>query len=48
MTGTKAKRQGLDPTALLGHSDPEITRRYLSDREIPVVSANKVIGHVKK
>ncbi|MBE5529219.1 tyrosine-type recombinase/integrase [Laribacter hongkongensis] len=48
MAGTEAKRQGLDPTALLGHSDPKMTRRYLRDREVPVVSANRVIRHVKK
>lgn len=37
MAGTEAKRQGINPTALLGHADPKMTRRYLRDREIPVV-----------
>jgi hypothetical protein len=38
MAGTEAKRQGLDPTALLGHTDAKMTKRYLRDREIPVVN----------
>lgn len=46
MAGTEAKRQGIDPTALLGHADAKMTRRYLRDREIPVVSANR-FGQVK-
>ena len=37
MAGTEAKRQGIDPTALLGHADAKMTRRYLRDREVPVV-----------
>ncbi|MBE5529426.1 hypothetical protein A9J41_04915 [Laribacter hongkongensis] len=34
MAGTGATRQGFDPTALPGHSDPEMARRYLRDRAI--------------
>jgi len=37
MSGTEAKRQGMNPTALLGHTDEKMTRRYLRDRETPVV-----------
>jgi integrase len=49
MAGTEAKRQGIDPTALLGHADPKMTKRYLRDREIPVVTANsfKKVGNGK-
>lgn len=35
--GTDAQRQGLDPTALLGHTDKKQTDTYIRDREIPVV-----------
>lgn len=38
MAGTNAKAQGLDPTALLGHSDKKQTETYLRDRQIPVVT----------
>ncbi|MCG8994387.1 hypothetical protein [Laribacter hongkongensis] len=48
MAGTGAKRQGLAPTALPGHSDPEMTRRYLRDRAIPVGSANRITGQSNK
>lgn len=37
VSGTEAKRQGKDPTKLLGHTSPTMTQRYLRDREIPVV-----------
>ena len=37
MSGTEAERQGKDPTKLLGHTSPAMTRRYLRDKEIPVV-----------
>lgn len=40
MAGTEAKRQGIDPTALLGHADSKMTKRYLRDRETPVVASN--------
>lgn len=36
--GTEAMRQGLDPTALLGHSDKKQTETYLRDRQTPVVT----------
>lgn len=47
MAGTEAKRQGIDPTALLGHADAKMTRRYLRDREIPIV-AGPSFGRVQK
>jgi len=34
---TQAKREGLDPQALGRHSSPQMTERYLRDREIPVI-----------
>ncbi len=37
MSGTEAKRQGINPTALLGHTSPTMTARYLRDKEVPVV-----------
>lgn len=38
MAGTDAKRQGLDPTALLGHTSARTTASYLRDRSPVVVS----------
>ena len=35
---TRAQREGLDPTALAGHTSAAMTKRYLRAREIPVVS----------
>ena len=37
MSGTDADAQGIDPQALLGHSDRRTTRGYLRDRVVPVV-----------
>lgn len=37
MSLTAAKRQGMNPTALAGHASEAMTKRYLRDREIPVV-----------
>lgn len=37
MSATQAEQQGIDPTALLGHTSPAMTRRYLRDRTVPVV-----------
>lgn len=37
MSGTEAKRQGIDPTALLGHTSPTMTARYLRDKQVPIV-----------
>lgn len=37
MSGTAAKAQGKNPTALLGHTSPAMTTRYLRDKEVPVV-----------
>jgi integrase len=37
LAGTEAKRQGKNPTALLGHKSATMTERYLRDRETPVV-----------
>lgn len=38
MAGTEAERQGMDPTALLGHTDRRTTSIYLRDRSAKVVS----------
>lgn len=37
MSATNAKKQGKNPTALLGHASPEMTKRYLRGRETPIV-----------
>lgn len=37
MAATHAKAQGKDATALLGHASTSMTKRYLRDREVPVV-----------
>jgi integrase len=37
LAATEAKKQGKDPTALLQHSSPQQTQRYLRGREEPVV-----------
>lgn len=37
MAGTAAKAQGMNPTALLGHTSSAMTARYLRDKEVPVV-----------
>jgi integrase len=39
LAGTEAKRQKLNPQALLGHKHPTMTERYLRDRETPEVEA---------
>ncbi|MGB6103640.1 MAG: tyrosine-type recombinase/integrase [Pusillimonas sp.] len=38
MAGTEADRQGMDPTALLGHTDRRTTAIYLRDKTAKVVS----------
>lgn len=38
MAATGAERQGVDPTALLGHTSPTMTARYLRDKQVPVVT----------
>src|SRR5690606_39164377 len=38
MAGTEADRQGVDPTALLGHTDRRTTQIYLRDRSAKLVS----------
>jgi integrase len=38
MAGTEAERQGIDPTALLGHTDRRTTKIYLRDRSAKVVT----------
>lgn len=38
MSGTEAKRQGLDATALLGHTDARTTQSYLRDKTPEVVT----------
>jgi hypothetical protein len=42
LSGTDADRQGIDAQALLGHTDPKMTRRYLRDRSAKVVSGPRV------
>lgn len=37
LAGTDAESQGIDPTALLGHSDPRTTRIYLRDKRPKLV-----------
>lgn len=37
MSATNAKRQGKNATALLGHASPQMTDRYLRDRDAPLV-----------
>lgn len=37
MSLTAARKQGINPTALAGHASEAMTKRYLRDREIPVV-----------
>lgn len=37
MSGTDAQAQGHDPTRLLGHTGPAMTRRYLRSKVVPVV-----------
>lgn len=37
MSGTATKRQGKNPTALLGHKSQAMTERYLRDKEVPEV-----------
>jgi integrase len=39
MAGTEAERQGIDPTALLGHTDRRTTRIYLRDKSAKVVAS---------
>ena len=39
---TRAKQQGLDATALAGHTSAAMTRRYLRDREIPLVDGPSI------
>lgn len=41
MSGTDADSQGMDPTALLGHTDRRTTQIYLRDRTAKVVSGPK-------
>lgn len=51
VAGTEANRQGKSATALLGHSSPSNTKRYLRDREIPEVEGPDVrhlIDSIKK
>jgi integrase len=38
MSASDAKAQGIDPQALLGHTDERTTRIYLRDRVVPVVA----------
>lgn len=51
MSGTHAKKQGKDPTALLGHRNQAMTARYLREKEVPLVqgpSIRQVLGVRRK
>lgn len=51
MSATNTKRQGGDAQALLGHTSPAMTERYLRDRETPEVegpSIQKVLDATRK
>jgi integrase len=39
---TEAKKQGKDPTALLGHRSKQMTERYLRDKETPIVEGPRI------
>ena len=47
LAGSEAKRQGLDPQALLGHRTERMTLTYLRDRDVPVVTPPS-IGRVQQ
>lgn len=53
MSATAAKRQGKNPTKLLGHSSPQTTERYLRGKEVPIVEgpgigqAEEVVGQAE-
>lgn len=36
-SGTEAEEQGIDPQKLLGHTNPEMTKRYLRAKKVPIV-----------
>ena len=42
MSLTAAKAQGLDATALAGHSSPAMTQRYLRDKRVPAVTGPSI------
>jgi integrase len=42
LSGTEAKRQGINPTALLGHTSETMTQRYLRDRDTPSVDGPRI------
>jgi integrase len=42
LSGTEAKRQGMNPTALLGHKSASMTERYLRDKETPIVEGPRI------
>ena len=42
MAGTAAKAQGKNPIALLGHTLPAMTKRYLRDKEVPAVDGQSL------
>lgn len=46
-SATGAKREGKDPTSLLGHTTPAHTQRYLRDRETPEVDGPSLPGNGK-
>jgi len=38
MSATAAEEAGMNPTALLGHTSPQMTKRYLRSKKVPVVT----------
>lgn len=42
LSGTEAERQGIDPTALLGHASKQMTKRYLRDKQTPIVEGPRI------
>lgn len=46
MSGTAAEDQGINPTALLGHASPTMTKRYLRSKKIPTVEGPSFVGNV--
>ena len=42
MSGTEADAQGIDAQKLLGHTDAKVTKRYLRDKVVPVVTGPSI------
>lgn len=48
MSGTEADAQGIDAQKLLGHADAKMTRRYLRDKVVPVVTGPSKTAKTQK